>query len=208
MMDKRLFTLKDRGFQPDRILDIGCHVGDMARKFKEIWPYTEVLSVDANPYLEDELKSKKLDFKIIALSDKVGVEKDFWVSTEWLLSSGNSLYRENTPSYSDGKCKTIKVTTDTLDNAFKGEKFDFIKLDTQGSELDILMAGQEVLKSAQYVLMETPVREYNLGAYTTAQAFAFMSGQGFVLDDICDLHYNDANQTKLIQVDLLFRRKE
>jgi FkbM family methyltransferase len=207
MMDKRLFALKDRGFQPDRILDIGCHVGDMALKFKEIWPYTEVLSVDANPYLEDELKAKKLNYKIVALSDKAGVEKNFWVSTEWVLSSGNSLYRENTPSYADGKCKTIKVVTDTLDNVFKGEKFDFIKLDTQGSELDILLSGQSVMKNAEYILMETPVREYNLGAYTIGQAFTFMSGQGFVLDDVCDLHYNDANQTKLIQVDLLFRKK-
>lgn len=206
-MKEKLYKLKDRGFQPDNILDIGAHVGDMTLVLKEVWPYADLLSVDANPYVEEVLKQKGLNYIIKTFSNSVGQEKDFWVSTEWLLSSGNSLYREKTPSFSDEKCKTIKVTTDTLDNYFKnGEKFDFIKIDTQGSELDILSGGKTLIKNAQYILSEVPIHEYNDGAYTFDQMFSFMMEQGFVIDDIFDSHYN--NKGILMQIDILFKRKE
>jgi FkbM family methyltransferase len=207
MTKDRLYVLKDTGFHPDRILDVGAHVGSSVKLFKEIWPYTDILSIDANPYVEEELKKVNPNYKIAALSDKAGEERDFFVSTEWLLSSGNSLYRENTPSFSDDKCKTIKVTTQTLGGMFNnGETFDFIKLDTQGAELDIIMGGLDLVKKAKYILTETPVHEYNLGAYKIQQMFAVMSGMEFYLEDIVDYHYNGAKT--LIQVDLLFKRKE
>jgi FkbM family methyltransferase len=205
MIEQRLYAIKDTGFHPDKVLDVGCHVGDMATKIKEIWPYTDVLCVDANPYLEETLTKKGLNFKIVALSNEIGVKKNFWVSTEWVLSSGNSLYRENTPSYSDDKCKTIEVYTDTLDHYFcNDELFDFIKIDTQGSEVDILSGGKELIQKAKYILTESAVHEYNLGGNTIAQMIEFMTKAGFTIEDICDYHYD--NKNVLVQVDLLFKK--
>ena len=201
--------LKKIDVHADKILDIGAHLGNMALEMKGIWPYTNILCVEANPYAEEELKAKDLNYKIAALSWKSGDEKDFWVSTEWLLSSGNSLYRENTPSYSDDKCKTIKVMTHTLDELFpNGESFDFIKIDTQGSECDILIGGQELLKKTKYILTEASVREYNKGGCRIHNIFSVMKQMGFELDDICSLQYKDNLNIALLQTDLLFKKEQ
>lgn len=207
MIKERLYALKDRGFQPEGILDIGAHVGDLSLLLKEIWPYANVVSIDANPHIEEELKKRKLNYKIEALSNEIGKEKGFYISKEWALSSGNSFYRENTTSFSNENCEFIKVITNTLDNLFKsGEKFELIKLDTQGSETDILSGGVNLLKNTQYILTEAAVHEYNIGANTITQMFSLMSGLGFELDDICNFFHNSKNI--LMQVDLLFKRKE
>ena len=55
------------------------------------------------------------------------------------------------------KFETFKVQSDTLDNYCKDnqiEKIDILKIDTEGSELDILQGAQNILKKTDVVLVE------------------------------------------------------
>ena len=201
----RLLLQKAKGFNPSKILDIGAHIGVFYENIKEIWPDADVLSIEANPYAEKTLAEKGIPYKIAALSKEVGKSVNFYISKEWILSSGNSIYKENTPSFSDDKCISIQLITNTLDNMLRGDFFEFIKLDTQGSEVDILTGGINLIKNTKMIMIECSVKEYNIGGARIGDVFNFMNYNNFILDDIIDTMYND-NQ-ELVQTDLLFIRK-
>lgn len=198
----RFEFLKQRGFTPTRILDIGAHQGTVAKQMKELWPGADILMLEANPYLEDTLKTIGIPYKICLLGNE-NKTVPYYLTKKWLLSSGNSIYREQTPDYSDEHIASIQLPMLKLDDVLKGESFDLIKIDTQGSEVDILTGGINVVKTAKYVIIECSLIEYNKGGNKIHDIFQFMTSQGLFMKDIIDLSYND---DILIQIDLLFER--
>ena len=83
--------------------------------------------------------------------------------------------------------KTLQVETRTLDEALEGEGLpavDFLKLDTQGSELEILMAAPRTVSSALGMEIEAEFIAQYRGQPLWAEVHAFMSGQGFELMDL------------------------
>jgi len=198
----RFEFLKQRGFNPTRILDIGAHQGTVTKQMKELWPGADILMLEANPYLEDTLKTIGIPYKICLLGNE-NKTVPYYLTKKWLLSSGNSIYREQTPDYSDEHIASIQLPMLKLDDVLKGESFDLIKIDTQGSEVDILTGGINVVKTAKYVIIECSLIEYNKGGNKIHDIFQFMTSQGLFMKDIIDLSYND---DILIQIDLLFER--
>jgi len=198
----RFEFLKQRGFNPTRILDIGAHQGTVAKQMKELWPGADILMLEANPYLEDTLKTIGIPYKICLLGNE-NKTVPYYLTKKWLLSSGNSIYREQTPDYSDEHIASIQLPMLKLDDVLKGEAFDLIKIDTQGSEVDILTGGIDVVKTAKYIIIECSLIEYNKGGNKIHDIFQFMTSQGLFMKDIIDLAYND---DVLIQIDLLFER--
>lgn len=76
------------------------------------------------------------------------------------------------------------VQSTTLDEVVRLEKisnFDFIKIDTQGSELDILKGGKEVLKNALMVEVEVEFVEQYKGQPLFGEIFNYMHDNGFEL---------------------------
>ena len=55
--------------------------------------------------------------------------------------------------------------------------FDMIKIDTQGSEIDILKGGTELIKRTQVIMLEVDIGhiKYNLGAPGKAEVMKFLS---------------------------------
>lgn len=184
------------------ILDVGAHVGDWHMKVKQILPDTSIMSVEANPYCENVLKTKSVPHVIALLSNRDGETLKYYLTKNWLLSSGNSIFKENTSDYEGDSLTSIELTTKTLDTLFKDEQFDLLKLDTQGSELLILDGGQSILSRAKYVLMETSVINYNQGGPLVGDVFTYMNSKGYIMQDIFGISYNE---DRLIQLDILFR---
>jgi FkbM family methyltransferase len=164
--------------------------------------------VEANPNCESYLRLLGKPYNIVALSDKEGYA-DLYVEKTNPVATGASLYRENTDWYSEGKYETITVPTKTLDscNYFNGELIDFIKLDVQGAELDILNGGEKTIKNTEYVLIEVSLVEYNQGAPLIDKIVDKMMEYGFYMLDIVEYHsfpqlYNGA----IFQLDVLFKK--
>ena len=89
-----------------------------------------------------------------------------------------------------------------LDSLFNGKNFDLIKIDTQGSEIDILKGGIETMKKASFIILEMPfLGEYNKGAPDFYDHIIFMKKHGFVPYDLPEQHR--ANGI-LIQIDIIF----
>lgn len=163
--------------------------------------------VEANPNCEPYLRLLGKPYEIVALSDKEGYA-DLYVEKINPVATGASLYKENTDWYSEGKYETVTVPTKTLDscNYFDGAPIDFIKIDVQGAELDILNGGRDTLKRTKYVSLEVSLVEYNLGAPLIGDVVDKMREYDFYMLDIIEYHrFPQLYSGVIFQLDLLFK---
>jgi len=164
--------------------------------------------VEANPNCEPYLRLLGKPYEIVALSDKEGYA-DLYIEKINPVATGASLYKENTDWYGEGKYKTVTVPTKTLDsyNYFDEAPIDFIKLDVQGAELDILNGGEKTIKNTEHVLIEVSLVEYNQGAPLIDKIIDKMKEYGFYMLDIVEYHQFPHLYNKLIfQIDIIFKR--
>ena len=168
-------------FQPRTILDVGAQIGDFSRECIELWPDTPIFMIEATKECEPHLKEIGHPYKICVLSDLEGKTVDFYKTTSADTNTGNSLYKENTIHYEGEKLVVEQRRTESLNNLFEAEaQFDLIKLDTQGSELDIMRGGLNIIKRAVMIIMEMSHIEYNQGAPSVSESDEFMDKIGFV----------------------------
>ena len=85
--------------------------------------------------------------------------------------------------------------------------FDLVKLDTQGSEIDILNGGSHMIKNTTAIIVEVSHVEYNENAPLVDEVKEYMESIGFVYNmEIGQTYSNEFNG--LIQRDLVFVNKE
>lgn len=200
MQGTRLTSLRNLGFQPRAILDVGAYFGHWAGLAAHIWAAAEILSIEANEDCRLELEKRSRPFKI-ALLDRVEQEVDYH-KCQTGCGEGNGLFKEN----SVFPFVTVKQRTKTLDSLVGDKTFDLIKMDCQGAELNVILGGECVVSRAHLVLLETQLQDYNEGAPRTADLIEQMGKRGFRLYDLVDMHYNSRGM--LLQVDLLFARQD
>jgi FkbM family methyltransferase len=111
------------------------------------------------------LETFNVDYSICLLSDSEK-EVDFYIRKNEPRCTGNSIYRENTSFYDDDQIIVEKKQTKTLSNLLNNQTFDLIKIDVQGSEIDIINGGLDIIKEAKGILMEVSLMEYNQNAPT------------------------------------------
>ena len=196
------------------VLDIGANVGEYAINMRSIFPSIKILSIEANPECSTILQTNlggvyEIEYIISCLSDRKK-ETIFYGTTEDPRCTGNSLYRENTKHYSDEKIIKSIVQTETLDELLnrtdKIGKYQFMKIDTQGSELDILRGATETLNHMKLIVAETSVLEYTIASPLQGEIISYLQNCGFrVLGSVED-HRFDGGLGDLFQQDLLFEK--
>ncbi len=183
-------------------IDIGAHIGEFyssARHNLNLNP-KNCLLIEANKHCEYNLTSFNVEYKIVMLSDIKKVIP-YYRAKHDTKCTGNSYYRELTTHFRDENIEMELIETDTLDN-ITSRSFDLIKIDTQGSEIDILKGGLRTLSNAKAVILETSVIAFNKGAPLQEEVIAFMKQYGFNKTDILD--ENIISNQNIHQQDLLF----
>ena len=207
MTRKVLEGLRDQGYEPASMLDVGANIGGFTEGFLQVYPDCVPTLVEPNPYCEPELVKLGFERHMVAASDQPGVAELF-LSKDWLQSTGVSLYREDTHYFSDEKVLRHAVPKVRIDDLFAGRRFDFVKIDTQGAEVDVLKGGATVLAQADYILLEVSMVEYNIGGAKAEDVFAQLDALGFHCSEIVEFHrLDDVRQNGLLQIDVLFERR-
>tara|TARA_R110000868_G_scaffold277515_2_gene537292 strand:+ start:433 stop:1035 length:603 start_codon:yes stop_codon:yes gene_type:complete len=187
-------------FSPYRILDIGANIGQFHKLAQSIYPEAFIFSIEASPECEQSLKEITLNY-YIGLLAKDNSQYDFYSRKDAPTGTGNSIYRELTHFYSDDKLEILKQTGVKLDDLFEEDsEFDLIKIDTQGSELDIISGGLTLCKKAKGILLEVSLTQYNEGAPLYDEVISFMKNLGFREEVILD----EARNHGAHQQDILF----
>ena len=167
---------------PTDILDIGANTGGFFRSIKQVWPNANVLSIEANLYCEPTLKQVNPNYMMCVL-DSEPRYRAFFLNRDCLLSTGSSLYKELTPHFNFDSTKCVKAKTETLDNILPYHKFDIVKLDTQGSELDIMIGGKKLMKRCKAAIIEVSHKPYNLNAPLSHTIVNYMLDNNFLLKE-------------------------
>lgn len=193
-----------RHIKPKTLLDIGANIGIFTKDILSTIPNCNVIMVEANPNCEPYLKEIGQPYDMIALSNKEGIA-ELYIENSNLLATGASLYKENTIWYDDDKCHKQIVPVNTLDsrNYFEGKKIDLIKLDVQGSELDIINGGINTVLNTSFLLVEVSLLQYNQGSPLINNVVEKMIKLGFYIVDIIEYH---KFENTIFQLDLLFKK--
>jgi FkbM family methyltransferase len=187
-------------FLPYRILDIGANIGQFHKLAQSTYPEAFIFSIEASPECEQALKEITPNY-YIGLLAKDNSEYDFYSRKDAPTGTGNSIYRELTHFYSDDKLEILKQTGIKLDDLFEEDsEFDLIKIDTQGSELDIISGGLNLCKKAKGIILEVSLTQYNEGAPLYDEVISFMRNLGFRKEAILDEARNHGSH----QQDILF----
>jgi FkbM family methyltransferase len=126
----------------NNILDIGANRGEFSLMCNYVFKTSNIVMVEGNENCRSILEALPFKCFISLLSDDKK-EVEFFTNKNNPICTGSSYYKEVTNHYIDAVSK--KVQTETLDDLLKDytEPFDLIKIDTQGSEADIMRGGNE-----------------------------------------------------------------
>ena len=209
-MFARLDFLKRKfSFEPKVIYDIGAYNGTWTKDCKKVFPSSTYYQFEANdeskPFLNDNPT-----FGVLGDEDNKEVT---YYKTLYSVQTGNSILKENSIFFDESKYIEEKKIMRTLDSIVTEKSFpypDFMKLDTQGSELMILSGASKCLEYCQIILMEVSLHNYNEKAPLLYDFLKFMDEKGFVTFDIAALNYLEYGKYKgiLTQIDLLFCKKD
>ncbi len=209
-------TIKNYRNEANVLLDIGAHKGLFTKVASAFFNFKEAVCFEPNSKLN--LTIAKVNSKTnctienIALSNREGVvtfylhEDDAMNST---VESNNKLLKEEFPWDNPDKIQSTMVPTESLDSyvqrkGFINDSF-FIKLDTQGNELDVLKGAINTLKSTEICLVEymffTPYRS----DFTFFDFVNFMESNNF--DCKGALSISKRPSKKVSAVDLLFVKR-
>ena len=201
-----LRTLRGLGLRPGSCIDIGAYHGEWAVLFREVFPESRVLMVEAQ-----EARRPALEKVMAAQSGMIQLENALLGAEDGKavlfneMGTGSSVFAETSPYERNAVTKTT-VRLDTLLERRGDPAPDFLKLDVQGYELEILRGAPKTLAGATAVLMEASLMPVNSGCPLIGEVMAFMSAAGFRLFDFCSqLRRKDG---VLWQTDLLFLRAD
>jgi FkbM family methyltransferase len=184
-------------------LDIGANIGQFHELARQLFPQSYVFSIEASRDCEPYLMQLTENY-YIGLLAKDDSEYSFYSRKGDTTSTGNSIYKELTHFYSDDQLQIIKQRGIRLDNLFEEDsEFDLIKIDTQGSELDIITGGINLCNKAKGILLEVSLTQYNEGAPLYQEVISFMDNIGFKAEVILD----EARNHGAHQQDILFIKK-
>ncbi|MFN9709928.1 MAG: FkbM family methyltransferase [Bacteroidota bacterium] len=197
-----LLLLKQRGYHPEFVIDGGAYEGYWTLDFLEVFPDAKILMIEAQLS-----KSDKLD-KIV--KQYPGVEKHHCLLSD---TDGRMLQFHENETASQVVCNEFVVTnsraSESLDALLERRSLpspDFIKLDVQGFELEVLKGGENALKTAEFCLLEVSLLDIGNEPLLN-DVLSFMNNRGFQAYDICQLMRRPYDNA-LYQIDLLFIRKD
>ena len=208
MLD-RMQALAQQGVQIQLVLDVGSYHGQFGDMIHEVWPQAHVISLEAD-HTHAAINPGQITVCL-------GSQDNTWVEFHTLpgagVKTGASYYKELTPYYQTSVSMPMQtVTLDTLcaQQAWHSELWStqgMIKLDTQGSELDILRGAHKFLQSEQprYILAEVSHKPYNLNAPRASEVIHWLHERGYQFVDVWGITYD--TQNSLLQTDILFERQ-
>jgi FkbM family methyltransferase len=174
-----LRKLKNGGFEPKVIYDIGSCVLHWTKEAKRLWPNAKYILFDA--FSPAEFLYNGYDYNIGPLSKSDGEIVKFYQND--FLPGGNSYYREIGSTEADKyfpEDKYVEMVTSKLDTIVKTRGYplpDFVKIDVQGSELDVIRGGVETLKYAKHLIIELQHTQYNKDAPLSAESIPIIENE-------------------------------
>jgi FkbM family methyltransferase len=202
-MEVALAGLRDRGYAPEVVYDVGASDGSWTRLALSIWPEARVVCFE--PLAE---RHRALEALAAEHPGRISVQPFGIADTEGALSLGvsDSLW-ESSFAYPGPTQRTIAVhRLDTLLDEGAIPPASFVKIDVQGFELRVIAGGPKALRDADFILAECSFFSFCEEMRTLDETIAFMSARGFVPYEFADFLRRPLDGA-MGQCDILFARR-
>jgi len=202
-----------------KFLDVGANTGQTIDVIINLFPNSKIFSFEPTPGLSNELKKKYYDMKNIFIYDYVigdysGITK-FYTSeyspTNSSLKPEIDLYKEfNSPRVHDfEKLNEIEAPSITLNEWYKNEnlvnEIDVLKIDTQGSEYNVLKGARDLLSTKiKIVIFEGQFLSFYKDSVPFYKTIELLYENNFYFLDIFGYHYNKNNNIQMLECDFVF----
>ena len=202
-----LKSLQNKNFNPNYIVDVGCGHGEWTKKMMKFFENSNFVLFDANEDNKKKLdqlviENKNIMYHITLLSDD-NKNYDFFK-----MGYGSSVYEEQTTHKREVKNIKSQRLVDVLPSDLKKSNNNMIKLDVQGSELNILKGLDDLINKFEIIILETSLHNYNKDAPLFNEVLTFMTNKNYKLYDLFDFKRLGNDESFLLQFDCVFVRNE
>ena len=175
-------------------IDVGAHLGEKTFAHAHDNPSLTVFAFEPTWELARQVMGRLSNFVVfpMAVSAKDGLA-DFYLNAQDDTSSLLPFDPEGVRRWDGGQFLRPKskicvptIRLDTFMNAMDLRTVDYLKIDTQGSDLAVVQSAGSRLRDVRKVTLEvdvTPVRAYQ-GSAGQAETLAYMQEQGFQLTEV------------------------
>ncbi|MGI9318891.1 MAG: FkbM family methyltransferase [bacterium] len=197
--------LKRMGIEFKSVIDVG--VGNGSPTIYQSIPNAQFYLVEPVPAAKPLLK--KLEKEIGAKIYNVAAGKEdgsieFYVHED---VTGSSSYRQIEGEFMDGE--KVEVPVRRLDRLIEQKlvRPSLLKIDTQGSELEVLEGALGIIDEIDVLIIETSFHEFRQGAPEFHDIVFKMIELGFRTYEVLEGHYRSSDGA-LAQVDLVFVKED
>jgi FkbM family methyltransferase len=201
-MDVAIAGLRDRGYTPDVVFDIGASDGSWTRWALTLWP--EARFVCFEPLAE---RRASLDALAAEHPGRISIQPVGVGDADGDLSLGvTETLWESSFAYPGLTQRTVPVRRlDGLLAQGAIPRPSFMKIDVQGFERRVFAGGADATRYVDFVLMECPFFAFCDEMRTLDQTIAFMSERGFVPYEFVDFLRRPLDGA-MGQCDIIFAR--
>lgn len=149
------------GFRPQHIFDVGAYRGDFARSCLDVWPTAKMACFEA------------LDSKVMQLQQLAATQPEVEVFQMLLgaessdrvplheAETASSVLVEHISNTFPVSYHPMRTVDQIVQDTFNGQSPDFLKLDVQGYELEVLKGAEKSLPGMQVILAEVSLTGYS-----------------------------------------------
>lgn len=171
-----------------RLIDVGVR-GGISDRWKAFYEIMDVMAFEPDPAECEKLDSVAYPYSIkfipAALGERDGQEARLFICRQPGCSSNLEPNIELCRNYPYGKAMEVvgerRVILQRMDTVCGDFRPDVMKIDTQGTELDVLKGAGELLESALAVELEVEFVSQYRDQPLFADVDSFMRGKGFAL---------------------------
>jgi FkbM family methyltransferase len=198
-----LERLAKLGFKPNLIFDIGAYKGDFTNLCIKYFPKSRVACFEVLEPRVQQLRQLASQNSVVQVFPVLlGAESQEKVQFNEAETASSVLIEQVQQNF------TVKSYPMTTVDAIVHEHFnscppDFLKLDVQGYELEVLKGAEKSLAKTQVILAEVNLLDIHKNVPLLAEVVGWLNERDWVAYDICGLTRRPLDQA-LWQADFIF----
>lgn len=184
----RDITTQVPGYLPKVIFDIGANVGLLARRYARVFPDCDVYAFEPAPPTFERMRDNAVDLENVRpFALAFGASSGVVPFVSWPGSTTNRVVKADSGLR---KVREVPMTTGALFCAEHGvEAISFLKIDTEGYDLEVLSGFGTKLGGVDFIQVEASMNDYNKTHVRYRLIEDFLAYRGFQLFKIYEQYF-------------------